>query len=79
MNMGRSAYCDRNCTFSSTLLFSLTADALLGVKIFENSSVQEVIVGEDNRIKCVDTGAGLIETANFVDAAGIVRKPRFFV
>uniref|UniRef100_A0A0N4VIN9 DAO domain-containing protein n=1 Tax=Enterobius vermicularis TaxID=51028 RepID=A0A0N4VIN9_ENTVE len=50
---------------------TLTADALLGVKIFENSSVQEVIVGEDNRIKCVDTGAGLIETANFVDAAGI--------
>lgn len=43
----------------------------MGVEVFEQCSVQEVLLGDDNQVYAVKTDRGLVETESFVDAAGI--------
>uniref|UniRef100_A0A915CF21 Pyruvate dehydrogenase phosphatase regulatory subunit n=1 Tax=Parascaris univalens TaxID=6257 RepID=A0A915CF21_PARUN len=43
----------------------------LGVQIFEQCAVREVILGDNSEVQAVNTDSGIIETDRFVDAAGI--------
>lgn len=45
-----------------------------GGTIFENSSVQKILVGEEEKVYAVATDEGLVETKSFVNATGIVSK-----
>lgn len=43
-----------------------------GVKIYENCSIKNVLLGEKDDVYAVDTDAGIVETNHFVNAAGVV-------
>ncbi|CAI5438536.1 unnamed protein product [Caenorhabditis angaria] len=42
-----------------------------GAQIYENSTVSEVMLGDEGQVYGIDTTHGFVETSNFVDAAGI--------
>jgi len=43
-----------------------------GVQIRERSSIRKVLLSDQRQVYAVDTDEGLIETNNFVNAAGAV-------
>ncbi|KAI1717819.1 aminomethyltransferase folate-binding domain-containing protein [Ditylenchus destructor] len=43
----------------------------LGVQIYEGCTIKRVLLSDTNRVYAVDTERGLVETRNFVNAAGI--------